>query len=280
VKGQAQMRRYSLVGLPEGKAWTIAVKRLALGRGGSKAMWDLDVGATLTVRGPYRHFALQPGGESYLLIAAGIGVTPLLGMAQHLAASRFKPRLRMLYAARSAEELPYLEPLRQVLGDRLNVFLASDGRKMNLAEEIAAEPIGTQAYACGPVSMLEALRAAWVQAGHEPSQLRYETFGASDQEQAHAFRVLLPRHHLDLEVPVESTLLDALSAAGVATLSNCRRGECGLCAMDVTALQGSIDHRDVFLSAAQKERGDKICVCVSRVTGSITLDSAYRDAAA
>jgi ferredoxin len=91
-----------------------------------------------------------------------------------------------------------------------------------------------------------------------------------------AFEVRIPRHELSIQVPAESSLLEALEAAGVQTLWDCRRGECGLCAMDVLAVDGEIDHRDVFLSEQEKREGRRICACVSRAVGSITLDSAWR----
>ncbi|MFN3569170.1 MAG: 2Fe-2S iron-sulfur cluster-binding protein, partial [Polaromonas sp.] len=102
------------------------------------------------------------------------------------------------------------------------------------------------------------------------------TFGSSGRFAAQAFRVQVPRHHVDIMVPAGSTLLDALESAGVETLSDCRRGECGLCAMDVLALDGEADHRDVFLSEHEKQQNSRICACVSRVVGSVTLDSSYR----
>ena len=86
----------------------------------------------------------------------------------------------------------------------------------------------------------------------------------------------IPRHQLDITVSADSSLLDALASQGIQTLYDCRRGECGLCAMDVLALRGEIDHRDVFLSDDEKAANTKICVCVSRVVGEITLDSAFR----
>jgi len=93
---------------------------------------------------------------------------------------------------------------------------------------------------------------------------------------AQAFEVRIPRHDLTIQVPADSTLLDALDAAGVQTLWDCRRGECGLCAMDVLAVDGEIDHRDVFLSAHEKQQSQRICACVSRAVGTVTLDSAWR----
>ena len=81
---------------------------------------------------------------------------------------------------------------------------------------------------------------------------------------------------LDITVPAGCSLLDALEGAGVQALSDCRRGECGLCAMDVLAVDGQIDHRDVYLSAHERQANSRICACVSRVVGSVTLDTAWR----
>jgi ferredoxin len=88
--------------------------------------------------------------------------------------------------------------------------------------------------------------------------------------------VRIPRHDLAITVPADCTLLEALDAAGVQTLWDCKRGECGLCVMDVLAVEGEVDHRDVFLSAHEKQSATRICACVSRAVGTLTLDSAYR----
>ncbi len=278
VDGQVQTRCYSLVGLPDGASYRIAVKRMDDGRGGSRAMWQLAAGDRLQVSEPQNHFPLDLSAPHYLLVAGGIGITPLVMMAQQLQAHARKTgaTLRMLYGVRTQEELAFLPLLRETLGDALQTFVSERGETMNLAGEIAALPGEAQLYTCGPVPMLEALRKAWSDAGRPPAGLRFETFGSSGRFAAQAFRVQVPRHHVDIMVPAGSTLLDALENAGVETLSDCRRGECGLCAMDVLALEGEADHRDVFLSEHEKQQCSRICACVSRVVGSVTLDSAYR----
>lgn len=278
VNGQVQTRCYSLVGLPDGVSYRIAVKRMDDGRGGSRAMWQLAVGDRLQVSEPQNHFPLDLSAPHYLLVAGGIGITPLVMMAQQLRAHALKTgaTLRMLYGVRTQEELAFLPLLREALGDALQTFVGERGEVMDLAAEIAALPAGAQLYTCGPVAMLEALRKAWAQAGRPAASLRFETFGSSGRFAAQAFRVQVPRHHIDIMVPADTTLLDALENAGIEALSDCRRGECGLCAMDVLALEGEADHRDVFLSEHEKQECSRICACVSRVVGSVTLDSAYR----
>jgi vanillate O-demethylase ferredoxin subunit len=275
IKGRPQIRSYSLVGEPDGQTYRIAVKRLPQGRGGSLAMWQLPVGARLRVSAPQNHFALDFNAPAYLLVAGGIGITPLLRMAHTLAqrsAASGRP-VRMLYGARTADELAFLAELKQQLGERLRTVV---GAAIDFAAEIAALPAGSQMYVCGPAPMLDAARSAWLAAGRPEADLRFETFGSSGASAPQAFRVQIPRHGLDITVPADCSLLEALEQAGIEQLYDCQRGECGLCALDVLALDGTIDHRDVFLSAHEKQQNTRLCACVSRVTGSITLDSAWR----
>ena len=107
--------------------------------------------------------------------------------------------------------------------------------------------------------------------------MRFETFGNSGHHAAEPFWVEIPRHQLRIEVPAERCLLDVLNDAGIDTLSDCGRGECGLCAMDVISVQGRIDHRDVFFSPHEHAGNRRLCACVSRVSGGgVVLDTAFR----
>ena len=276
AQGRLQTRSYSLVGEGDGQCWRIAVKRLDDGRGGSLAMWRLAVGDRLQVSAPQNHFALDLSAPGYLLVAGGIGITPLVLMAERLGAHarRSGVPVKMLYGARHAGELAYLDRLREALGDE--VVPHEGAAPIDFAAAIAALPPGGQLYTCGPVPMLEAVKRAWQGAGRAPADLRFETFGSSGRLATQAFTVRIPRHDLSITVPVDCTLLEALDAAGVQTLSDCKRGECGLCVMDVLAVDGEIDHRDVFLSEHEKQAATRICACVSRAVGTLTLDSAYR----
>jgi ferredoxin-NADP reductase len=276
ASGRQETRSYSLVGEGDGRYWRIAVKRLDDGRGGSLAMWRLAVGDRLQVSAPQNHFPLDLSAPGYLLVAGGIGVTPLVLMAQRLGAHarRGGAPVKMLYGARHAGELGYLAHLRDALGDGVAVHEGAE--PIDFARAIAALPPGGQLYTCGPVPMLEAVKRAWQAAGRPIEDLRFETFGSSGRLAAQPFEVRVPRQGLTISVPADLTLLEALEAAGVQTLWDCKRGECGLCAMEVLALDGEIDHRDVFLSEHEKQSATRICACVSRAVGTLTLDSAYR----
>lgn len=274
VAARPNTRSYSLIGQPDGEFYRIAVKRLDDGRGGSKAMWQLAVGDRLRISEPQNHFPLDLVAPEYLLVAGGIGVTPLVGMAQVLA--KRKAPVSMLFGARTQAELAYIEPLQKALNGNIKTAIAEKGEFIAFEAEIAKLPAKAQMYLCGPVPMLDAARKAWAKAGRPDADLRYETFGSSGRFAPQAFKVNIPRHNLDITVPADHSLLDELEMAGVQAIYDCRRGECGLCAMDVIAINGEIDHRDVFLSEEEKASNKRICVCVSRVVGEITLDSAYR----
>ena len=274
-----ETRHYSLIGLPAESssrgAYRIAVKRLEPGRGGSRYLWSLAEGAELAIGEPANHFELSPTAPQYLLVAGGIGVTPLVAMARTLAARG--AALRMCYSARSAQELAYRDELADALGASLAVYTGESGERIDLDAEIAGLAPGGQLYVCGPIVLLDAAREAWERSGRAIGDLRFETFGNTGRHAAVPFWVELVDRGRRIEVPADRSLLDVLEDAGIAALSDCRRGECGLCALRVVRTDGIVDHRDVFLSARQKAANERFCTCVSRVSGGgIVLDSAYR----
>ena len=281
VDERIDTRHYSLVSLgdaAEPAAYRVAVKQVVASRGGSRFMHALREGDELETLPPHNHFELPAGTRPTLLAAGGIGITPLVGMALALAARGAD--LRMAYAVRQAADLVYAEQLREALGARLSTFAADRGQRLDLDAAFAALPDGAQALVCGPLSMMLASQAAWAGAGRPAGDHRIETFGAGGTQPAQAFHVKLPRHGLEFDVPADGSLLDALEAHGIDVLSDCRRGECGLCAVDVLAVTaGEIDHRDVFLSPRERAAGQRICACVSRLCGpgaTVVLDSAWR----
>jgi ferredoxin-NADP reductase len=270
VNGQVQTRHYSLVGADDGQIYRIAVKHLPQGRGGSRAMWALRAGDELSISAPIQQFALALDAPAYWLVAGGIGVTPLVRMAQNLAGRG--ANVRMIYGVRHPEDLAYLEALQAALGAALQIEI---GQSVDFEHAIAQLPAATQAYVCGPAPMFQAVQKAWAGQARAPADLRFETFGAS-QGSSQSFQVHLPRHQRDITVPADSSLLEALELAGVPVLSNCRRGECGLCVLPILSLNGTVEHRDVYLSSREKQSNERLCACVSRVQGSVTLDTAYR----
>ena len=275
---RTDIRHYSLVGRSRDDGhWRIAVKREPHSRGGSAFMWQRQIGDRLTITPPSSHFELATNVPEYLLIAGGIGITPIIGMAEALV--RRGQNFRFLYAARTASEMAYRDEIAALCGDRARFFFDSDGSFIDLPAAFAGLAPGGEAYVCGPLGLLEAARDAWRGAGRDQASLRFETFGSSGRYEAAEFRVRIPRLDREITVAADASMLDALEAAGVEVMADCRRGECGLCMVKVLDSSAPLDHRDVFLSEAQHGADEQICACVSRAVGGVlTVDTAYRGA--
>lgn len=276
VDGRPETRRYSLIDLGHADGlYRIAVKRIDQGLGGSRYLWSLTVGSELPVGRPHNHFEISFTAASYTLVAGGIGITPLIAMARQL--RRTGKPLNLHYAVRRRADAAFAEQLGEILGDDFHLYAGDEDRHLDLAAIAAGVPADGELYLCGPLAMLDAARDAWRTAGRLPGQLRFETFGSSGRHPNQAFTVAIPRLSLELAVAAHQTLLGALEQAGVDVMSDCRRGECGLCALDVLGCNSPIDHRDVFFSEAQQADNAKLCACVSRPAGGhIEIDTAYR----
>lgn len=276
---RTERRSYSLVDLGHRDGlFRICVRRRDAGRGGSTYMHTLSVGDIIETSEPIDGFPLSPGDAPTLLVAGGIGVTPLTGIASALRALGVDYQLHCVVPDRS--RLPMADHLAALHGDRLSVHETGVLGRPVLADLIAGLPDSGRLYICGPFGLHQDAQAAWRAAERPPANFRCETFGDSGLLPATAFEVRVRGRADPVPVPANRTMLDALTDAGVAVLSDCRRGECGLCAVDVLDFDGSLDHRDLFLSAAQHAAARRICACVSRVAdGSITIDTGYRERA-
>ncbi len=275
IGDRPDVRSYSVVGPCADGIYRIAVKRLEASRGGSAYMWSLAAGSRLPHSAPGNHFGLALGRPDYLLLAGGIGITPIFSHA--LALAHAGVHFRLIYASRSQSDLALAEELREQIGDRLEIVLSEERGRVDIAGEIAKLDAEGEFYVCGPIGMLEAAKQAWAASGRPKDRLRFETFGASGRWPAVPFTLKIPRLGKAIHVPATQSMLDALEAAGVEMIFDCLRGECGLCALPILGVVGVVDHRDVFFSEAEKAANVKLCTCVSRVYGSeITLDTADR----
>ncbi|WP_060886134.1 PDR/VanB family oxidoreductase [Streptomyces caniscabiei] len=267
-----ERRSYSLVdrGHDDGLL-RVAVRLQQDGRGGSRWMHELRPGAEITFAGPIDEFPLSPGRLPSVLLAGGIGITPIVGLARALHTQDVDYRL--VYAGRSRDHMAFVDDLERVHPGRVRVFEDIHDTLVDPDEVVASVPDGGVLYVCGPMGLLTAARAAWERAARPPAGLRFETFGTSGALSATPFRVEVPARGLSFDVPVGTSLLDALESAGVEMMYDCRRGECGLCRVQILDVAGKVDHRDVFLSERQRAQGRAMCACVSRVTGAcVTID--------
>ncbi|MFJ4760627.1 flavin reductase family protein [Kocuria marina] len=161
-----------------------------------------------------------------------------------------------------------MKDLKALHGDRIEVHLDDRGRTLHVADLVSNVADGTELYMCGPIRLMDAVRRAWSDNGPDPTNLRYETFGNSGWYEAEPFEVHIPRLNFRTTVNSDESMLEALERGGVDTMSDCRRGECGLCQVKILELSGEVDHRDVFYSDRQKAPNATMCCCISRAVAT------------
>ncbi|WP_406118381.1 PDR/VanB family oxidoreductase [Streptomyces sp. NBC_00989] len=261
-------RSYSLCGDPaETEAWSVAVHRVPEGRGGSREIHETAlVGKELEVRGPINRFPLVPA-PGYLLLAGGIGVTPLLPMARELTARGLPWRL--VLGARDRSRLVYAEELAALGGDRVLLVPQDEAGFPDLAAELAATPPTHAVYACGPQPMLDAVTNLCRTAGPARS-LHLERFTAAADDAipdqlgsgSGEFEVVLTRSGLRLTVPADRSVLDVVREKLPDVPYSCEEGYCGTCETPVTA--GVPDHRDTVIEPSERPTATTMMICVSR----------------
>ena len=256
-------RFYSLCGpAGDGRA-AVAILREEAGRGGSRLFHErLRPGAEVLLRGPRNHFRLDEGARRHVLIAGGIGITPVIAMADRLRALGRDYELH--YAGRSRRTMAFLDRIARDHGERATLYPADEGRRADLAALVARLGAGGQVCACGPDRMIDALKD--LTADLPPGAFAFEHFSggdvALDPETETAFDVHLADSGLTLTVPPDRTLLSVLRGAGIDLPSDCEEGLCGTC--ECTVLAGAVDHRDKVLSTAERAAGDRMMTCCSR----------------
>lgn len=263
-------RQYSLCGDPADRSsWQIAVLREPESRGGSTYIHDeLRVGDRLLVTRPKNHFLLEDA-PGYALVAGGIGITPLMAMAEQLA--RGSRPFQLTYGGRTASSMAFRRRLA-ALGPQCT-FLAEDveGRP-DLAAIVGSLPEGGLVYVCGPLGLLTAVQAA-AEAVHGPDQdvVRFELFSRTGVEteaappmNADAYELVLTETGHTLRLPPEANILEKVLALGVEVENDCRDGICGSCITPIVT--GTVDHRDLVLTKKEKAAMDRMLICVSRPT--------------
>ena len=180
----------------------------------------------------------------------------------------------VVYAGRDREQMAFHDDLATLAGDAATFHYSNSAGHLDLVALLECQAADTQVYVCGPGPMVQATHAAAEALGWHSSRVRSERFGVSRDETAHAFDVHLARSGQTVRVSEDVSILDALNAAAVPVLWDCRRGECGLCPLRVLSSDGQLKHRDFYLSEEEKAAGDQLCICVSRTTGKeLVLDA-------
>ncbi|WP_394781179.1 PDR/VanB family oxidoreductase [Undibacterium sp.] len=267
--GSEAERHYSLLGQPQaGGEYRIAVLLDPDGKGGSRHLHaQIQLGDGVTMGGPYNTFPLAPGAGCAILIAGGIGVTPLLSMAHELA--RSGRAVKFHYIARSEERLVLLDEIKAIPGALIFVHLSGQGGRPDLASITGAYAKDAAIYACGPVGLLQEISSTAALQGWPQSSVHVESFGGRNDAADGPLEVHLAQSGLTIQALPVTSLLDALLEAGAFMSFDCNRGECGSCFTQV--LEGTPLHRDVCLTEPQRAIG--MCPCVSWAGGNrLVLD--------
>ncbi|WP_144372421.1 2Fe-2S iron-sulfur cluster-binding protein [Vogesella urethralis] len=266
--GRSGWRPYSLTRI-QPQRYQLAIQLAEDGRGGSRYIHQhYAPGLLLHCAPPAGHFRLPAeAAKPVLLIAGGIGITPLMAMARQLCAAGQPPQL--YYSGRGSDTLAFIDELTALLGERLHCHDSRHGQRLDLAALLAAQSDDTEVYACGPAGMLDALHAATQQLGWAPGRLHSERFEADANRPAAPFTLQLARSQRSIAVAAGQSVLAALDAHGVHLPRSCESGHCGTCV--ATVLAGEVDHRDSVLGPQQQQT--RMCTCVSRAQhGTLTLD--------
>jgi len=274
------VRSYSLVYPDRSGAYTVAVLKDRASRGGSRQVHEqLRVGQTLQISAPRNHFALQEDASSSVLIAGGIGITPIYAMLQRLVA--LDRPVRLIYAARSARDAAYVAEIQALAAraPQLSVHWHWDDEQAgppDLKALLVGTPASAHLYACGPAPLLQAYEQACAQLGLK--QVHLERFaallpaGGAVQPSGQGCSVMLRKSGLTVHVPAGENLLDTLLAAGCAISYSCHEGLCGAC--ETRVLEGEVEHLDSILTVEEQRANKSLMPCVSRPrSAQLVLDA-------
>ncbi|MCW2613533.1 MAG: ferredoxin [Frankiales bacterium] len=257
-------RQYSLCGSPSDRSsWRIGVLLDPASRGGSRHVHEaLAPRSRLSVRGPRNNFPLV-GAPTYVFVAGGIGITPLLPMIAEADAAGAQWTLS--YGGRTRASMGFLDELA-AYGDRVVVWPEDERGMLDLDGILGRPQPDALVYTCGPEGLLQAVEgrcAAW-----PAGSLHVERFSAKPVDSAAvstSFEVICQRSGITVTVPEDRSILEVVQDAGVPALSSCLEGVCGTC--ETAVVEGEPDHRDSLLSEDEKAAGDFMMICVSRANG-------------
>lgn len=267
--GSLGMRSYSINSNPnQTSRYEIAVLNDEQGSGGSQAVHETyHLGMQLHCDMPRNDFVLHDDNTPTMLIAGGIGITPIMAMARQL--KQQGKTFQFHYIGRSLQEMAYVENLQSEFGEQLNVYTNDQG-KIDLVNTMTNSADAAQFYVCGPARLIEGVQQAAAQMGVEEKRIHFERFSAPVNNHQQSIEVELKRSGKTLIVEAMQSILEAVESAGIKTPSDCKVGNCGTCAVKV--LEGKPQHLDTALTQREYTQG-KMCICISRAnTPKLVLD--------
>lgn len=267
------VRQYSLCGDPaETGIYRLGILRDPASRGGSDAIHaHFQPGQLIRISPPRNLFPLEEGARCHILVAGGIGVTPMLAMAHRLAALGADFDLHYCCRSAPAAGFPDVLSLPAFAGRvRWHFDDASPPERFDSARDMPWAA-GSHLYVCGPAGFMDFVLEAARAQGWPPEAVHSERFSAEVQTGGGGFELRAARSGLTLTVPEDKTIAEVLKAAGVPVTLSCEQGVCGSCLTRV--LEGVPDHRDMILTDEERASGQEITICCSRaLTPSLTLD--------
>lgn len=267
------IRQYSITNGPgDLLSYTIGVKRDPASKGGSQVLVDsVREGDVLAISEPRNNFPLRRDATRTVLIAGGVGITPILSMARFLDKSRLPYELH--YFVRQGEHAAFREELNQLAGTiTIHAGLPRGDSSRTIAAALGHWSRAQHVYICGPATMLETVRSTAAAQGWPDEAVHFEYF-KNDKvlDQSSAFEVELARSAMTLQVPAGRTILEMMREAGLQAPSSCEQGACGTCLTGV--IEGEVDHQDVYLNDTEKRTNHAMLTCVSRAKGKrLVLD--------
>ncbi|MGY6655481.1 PDR/VanB family oxidoreductase [Amycolatopsis sp. TRM77291] len=259
------LRQYSLASDPtDPSSLVIAVKRDTSSRGGSAALHEIGVGEHLRIGTPRNQFTVAEEADRHLLVAGGIGVTPLLSMAYELHSCGAEFELH--YFVRSRDELAFADLLenRAEFRDRVRLHIGKPRTEHAAVLTPLASTLTTDShvYTCGPTGFMDQVSSVFTTVV-DPGHIHVEHFTPEeiDTSRDEAFTVELKTGEV-FEIPPDRSILSVLEENGIEVFKSCQQGLCGSCVSGI--VEGVADHRDTCLSAADRESGKEIAICVSR----------------
>jgi ferredoxin-NADP reductase len=268
---RTRLNPYSLMSDPADRSrYAISVRRDDEGRGGSLFMHrNVKVGDEMVLTYPVNLFSLDLRAKKHLFFAGGIGITPFMAMISQL--ERANGNWELHYACRSKALGSYVDELTYKYPNKVHIYYDDQKQAMDLKPLLEGQPLGTNAYVCGPKGMIKWVHATASAAGWPDANVLSEEFMAP--EPGAPFEVRLCQSDKTITVGENESLLEAIERAGVDAPYLCRGGSCGQCETDVISADGEFVHRDHWLDDVEHASGKKIMPCVSRFIGkSLELD--------